>query len=276
MDADEHSAMAFSTDQLLRSSALRQPSSAALEVIRCVGTADYDRAQLTWLVRRDPALAAGVLRAAQMPVRAPRSIDDAVAVLGEQKLKRVALHVALTSLRIEALDGCGIQDFGLWRSALACAHACEWLAHRVGLEPSVLYVAGLLLDVGKVVLSPHLSESQWGSDAAPDAVETAAVGIHHAEIGALLLESWDVPDPIVSCVRYHHTPAEAPTEGRSVACAHVGAWCTQWLGRPSGFDALRHPFDEVVGTALGIDEDDLRQLALAVVRGLNSDPERAL
>jgi HD-like signal output (HDOD) protein len=34
--------------------------------------------------------------------------------------------------------------------------------------------------------------------------------MNHAEIGALLAEKWNFPETLVSIIRYHHSPQEAP------------------------------------------------------------------
>lgn len=220
-----------------------------------------------------------LLRAASVPrlsatsLHVLRRIGDPSAV---PSVSRAAIHAALDPVRVESLAGYGLGDFDFWRAALATAHAAEWLGARHGLDPTAMYVAGLLLDVGKIVLEPHLGDTLRHTDEPPTLAERTATGTDHAIVGAALLQTWGVPEPIIACVRYHHDPASATTEPIAVACAHVAAWSTQWLGHPAALGALREPLDQAVVDQLDIDEDDLRQLALAVARGLNSEPRGTL
>lgn len=268
----------YTMDQLIGASALRPPSPAALAVLRLIGSQSYDRSEISQLVRQDPKMAAEVLRAAVGGGRqAARSIDAAIARLGEQVVEKLALHSALSSMQLETLPGYGMVDYGFWHTSVATAHACEALARRRGLEPGMMYTAGLLLDIGKIPIAPTIAEDAWDGDTSGVAVERGASGFDHATLGAELLASWQIPEPIPTMVRFHHEPSAAPAPFRAeVGCAHLGSWSTQWLGEPTGHDALRYPLDERAMEQLGIDDHDLRQVALAVVRGLNTDSERAL
>lgn len=50
------------------------------------------------------------------------------------------------------------------------------------------------------------------------AIERNRAGYDHAQVGAALLDTWELPEQIVAAVRWHHDPQDAPHE-RGLALA---------------------------------------------------------
>ena len=84
-------------------------------------------------------------------------------------------------------------------------------------------------DVGKLVLYHQLpgvslrvlQAVQAGR--AQDEVEHELLGFTHAEIGALLLERWNLPASLTMPVRFHHRFDEAPEFAKEAALVHIGS-----------------------------------------------------
>jgi putative nucleotidyltransferase with HDIG domain len=129
------------------------------------------------------------------------------------------------------------------------------LVKVVGAEEAA--IAGLLHDVGKVVLTSVVPE------AAAEAVsiarsrripvweaEARLLGFHHGAVGAALLRSWGLPDAVIDAVALHHEPARSSSPLATVvyladAAAHgVGA-----VG--SGGACPQPEWDTVAAEALG-------------------------
>src|SRR5439155_18823609 len=87
---------------------------------------------------------------------------------------------------------------------------------RVG-DPDEAFTAGLLHDVGRLLLAMRFREDYWravGGAAETDAVErleTQHLAVDHAEVGGWILEAWNLPPAIVEGVAQHH--AETPRPG---------------------------------------------------------------
>jgi HD-like signal output (HDOD) protein len=48
------------------------------------------------------------------------------------------------------------------------------------------------------------------------------VGLNHAEVGALIAKKWNFPDQLVTAIRYHHEPMQAPPESRDIVfCVYL-------------------------------------------------------
>jgi putative nucleotidyltransferase with HDIG domain len=115
----------------------------------------------------------------------------------------------------QPIEGFSIEALEI-HSALVARVASELLTDRH--ESADAFTAGLLHDVGKLVLAAHQPEElasllalgrRDGRALHPTELEHAHVT--HAEIGAYLLTLWGLPNPIVDAVAHHHAPTRLLT-----------------------------------------------------------------
>jgi putative nucleotidyltransferase with HDIG domain len=78
------------------------------------------------------------------------------------------------------------------------------------------YMAGMMHDVGKLVLAVNMQEQYAAfaelvaeNPASEVEEEIKMFGASHADVGAYLLGLWGLPDPIVEAVAYHHCPRKS-------------------------------------------------------------------
>jgi putative nucleotidyltransferase with HDIG domain len=104
----------------------------------------------------------------------------------------------------------------LWKHSLTTAFACKFIADDLNADGNMLFTAGLVHDLGRVVLA-QAKGAEYGklyADALAAQVnvserENAAYGFTHADVGAALLETWKLPPLMIEAVRYHHRPKVA-------------------------------------------------------------------
>jgi len=131
----------------------------------------------------------------------------------------------------------GVDAARLWRHSITTAFNSKFVAESAGADGNLLFTAGLLHDIGKVILGQEQSPVSAVSfhaptDAASLARETADFECTHPEVGAALLERWKLPAQLAVAVRHHHDPKAARGFERIAACVTVGNLITHSQEHP--------------------------------------------
>ena len=163
----------------------------------------------------------------------PRTVSDACVVLGLEPLSRL-VYAACTQDLLEYRMTCyRYPGHGFWLHGLAVGVAARKLAIRLGpqspLGAEEAFVAGLLHDVGKILLDPLLPRT-GGPRHITIQEEMANGGRDHALISAAVTAAWSMPFSVIEAVAQHHEQIPS-AGGRLVAAADlvirhwgVGIW----------------------------------------------------
>jgi len=131
----------------------------------------------------------------------------------------------------------GVDAANLWKHSITVAFNAKFVAESAGIDGNLLFTAGLLHDLGKVILcqdkQPGVAElyRSWSNETTL-AQEEKIFGCDHAEVGAALLERWRLPAQIVVGVRHHHEPKAAQGFQRIAACVGLGDLVTYSQDHP--------------------------------------------
>jgi putative nucleotidyltransferase with HDIG domain len=142
------------------------------------------------------------------------SLKQSIVLLGYPLLQDLAISIAIYSF----YDSLSINYRSFYREL--CRHAVltgvigKALAQKY--NPSnnhLLYLTGLLHDIGKIVESRVKSEDFFflckksdQENLRLDIIEKRILGYHHGDVGAALLKSWNLPDSLIYAVKHHHEP----------------------------------------------------------------------
>lgn len=143
------------------------------------------------------------------------SLKDAVLLMGEELLIKSVITAAVNNYFNQAgASGYSLCKGGLYFHAVGVATLAETIAEKSGVSnPKFAYTAGLLHDIGKVVLDQYVADSAplfFRSIAQKDVSflesEKKLIGITHCEAGAFLAKRWNFSDRLTNVIKHHHHP----------------------------------------------------------------------
>jgi HD-like signal output (HDOD) protein len=212
--------------ELMATEQLPSAPEVAQRILVAVNRDDARVDQLAALIARDQSLAARLLRLANSAFFGMRahitSIPQAVTLLGFGRVRDIVLGLSIWNV-FEARDPAGRRyRRSMWIHSALVAAAAKTLAEQIGADGGTAFAAGLLHDVGKLVLGLRLGGTYWAllDDAAEHgqraaAVEHEGLGCHHGTVGGWLLQLWQLPQTLVEPVALHEAPF-APEFGLDV------------------------------------------------------------
>jgi diguanylate cyclase (GGDEF)-like protein/putative nucleotidyltransferase with HDIG domain len=222
-------------------------------------------------IEQDEALTTNLLRLANSAWLASRftatSVRQAVMLIGRSELSRVAL-AAQTYSYLEQLPGHGRVSRGqLHLHAVTVASQAAAIASNRGCDVDTCYMAGLLHDLGKLVMPLVFGVDPVAAIALDHATGSARarrereeLGADHAEIGALLARRSHVDEEVVTAIALHHGGSS-----EALVSPTPEAACVQLANILSGILAGDDPDQELLELALArldLRPDSLDELAM--------------
>jgi putative nucleotidyltransferase with HDIG domain len=221
------------------------------------------------VIAKDQSLTAKVLKLVNSAFFALSSrvstIHHAAVILGMDALRNMALAVCT----YDSLAGAHASPYfsrrAFWKHAAAVGILAKHLAVAAKYsKPDEAFVAGLLHDIGKVILDRYF-DAEFGralglahTKELPLAqCELEVLGFDHALAGAELARNWNFPPQLVAAIEHHHEPAAGDALGALVAVADVMA--KAWKLGNSG-DSILQTIGPVVWAQVPLDEDRLREI----------------
>ncbi|MBU8920896.1 MAG: HDOD domain-containing protein [Bacteroidales bacterium] len=248
---------------------------AATRLISTVSNPDHALGDVIRIVENDSTITAYVLKVANSAFSAQReyvsSVKDAILLLGENMVISAALRVCASGLFGKSLDGYEADSWSMWKHSMGTAVAAKYINAFIkdGDYSDVVYTAGIMHDIGKVVISDFLSgkpgeiklilEESGQKDFLYG--EREVLGTDHCEVGGLLGEKWNFPESIISVLRYHHHPAESPEQWKPlVHIVQLADAVAMMCGASTGNDCLQYEIDKGHMNYLDISEQDMEKI----------------
>lgn len=239
---------------------------------------DIDVHLLAAKITLDQALTAKTLRLANSSFYGMQSqvtsIQQAITVLGFNSIRTLVTACSVTG---SFMPGPGNRfDFqAFWRHAIGTAVAARALAPHLGHNPDTAFTAGLLHDIGALVLAtsfPQLYQDavayRGSHDCATRDAERAVFGLDHALVGRTLAAYWKFPPAIQQAVASHHDdayPLEVDNGGGKASLAltvHMANLVAHALDLSGVDDELAPPLSQQAWAALALSDATM----LAVLR----------
>ncbi len=189
----------------------------ARRVLEVAGNPDAEIGEIVKIIQYDQGVTADCLRICNSSYFGLKekvdSVHRAVVLLGAKTLiKTVIMESCKTAVYSEAQTGYGLRPGELWRHSVSCALISQLLANKMGQKDlHELFTASLLHDIGKLVIDSFIAdnfqamfslmrEDGFGYVAA----EKEYFGIDHAELGGIIVKTWNFPQSLIEAIQNHH------------------------------------------------------------------------
>jgi putative nucleotidyltransferase with HDIG domain len=199
-------------------------------------------AQVAAVLSEDPAMSVKVLKLTNSAFyglsREVDSVKQAVVIVGLEAIKNLVLSAAVLDMfKGKLVDGEYHERF--WRHSLATAVCASVLARRLKsrgvVDPDSAFSAGLLHDIGKMVIACFLPEEyalfkreRQTNRSAPDyEIEEQVLGCNHAQIGGYLAAQWKLPARLGEAITFHHHPQLNDREDPLVYLVYIADYLAQ-------------------------------------------------
>jgi len=179
------------------------------------------------ILAEDPAMSVKVLKLTNSAFyglnREIDSVKQAIVIVGIDAIKNLVLSASV----LDMFKGKNIdQEYNesYWRHSLATAFCSRLLAKKEKkggiVDPDAAFSAGLLHDVGKMVISCFLpkeyekfkNERETDQKSLDYEVEDRTLGFNHAQIGGFLSVQWKIPHKLTNAIIHHHYPQACDEE----------------------------------------------------------------
>ena len=191
-------------------------------IMDALASPDSSLEQIGTIIASDPSMTAKILQLVNSAffgiARRISNPIEAVQFLGVGRVRSLVLSLHVFS----CFEQSKMKNFSIervWKHSLATGLVAQKIARLQKADRAFTdeaYVAGMLHDIGKVMLAaslPDLYEEAVNLSVAEKIplveAERETFGVNHAQVGAYLLGLWGLPITIVEAVAFHHDPQQS-------------------------------------------------------------------
>lgn len=253
----------------------------AIKLICLIDNRNTSFSDLANLISSEPALDAKVLSHIKSysfsPYQEIQSIKQAIKLLGYATVKQIALNQLIYNKLIFHKENFQFGQLFFWQHCLYVATLGRSIAvHLDHDNPDLIYSAGLLHDIGKLILetysdrrySDFIQNCKQNNIQATIKTEYDFFGLNHTEMGFIYSQKWHLPDPISACIYYHHNlPDDASPfakNNQDIATISLADYIAYIQGMGSTYAEQQLDLQPEVIKLLKIDNGSLKRILNAV------------
>lgn len=197
----------------------------ANKVLELLGDPNVNYNKLGEAISSDPAVSARLLKVANSAFysmkRQIKTIDHAIAVVGEKTLRSLVLAASLEGMS----KSYGLLEKLLWEDAMGCAIASRIIARKFSsADPEEAFLAGLFRHLGKIVMNysepdlyRKLVEAAYVEEISTSEIEARFFPYAHEVVGAAVLNKWNFNRSLVMTALHHKDLDISPDEEEDAA-----------------------------------------------------------
>jgi len=176
------------------------------------------------LISTDQAFSVKVLKLANSAYfgysRQISTIPQAIVILGTSSIKNIAMGISVFSTMNDKDSVLKDELEQMAKYSLNVAVYARLIATHYGYpQPDEVFAAGLLHDLGRIIVMKYLPEEYaqilvlvLNEEQAVYDAETQVIDISHMDLGAYLASYWNFPERMIHVIKYHHDPFDVPEE----------------------------------------------------------------
>jgi HD-like signal output (HDOD) protein len=246
---------------------------------------DYSLEDLVDLVEQEPAVTANLLKTCNsaylgLPVKVD-SVQQAVTMLGLQKVVDLVIAQNLSANLMKAQKGYQLEKGELWKQSVASAMLTRSLAERRDLYAlPAIYTAALLKDIGKAVLHEYVANKWHLLQKSLETkgysfidAESESLGMDHAKLGGIIAKEWNFSEHMVYMIENHHLTNPEARNDPATATLYLADMVAMLVGTCTGVDRLAYSVYEDIFDDFFIAKDELKALMLTY-EGFLADAQR--
>jgi putative nucleotidyltransferase with HDIG domain len=257
------------------------------EILKLAKSDESSSDDLADKIQLDTGLLATVLKLANSSyygfARKTDSLTEAVTRLGMEEVANLVMSAQVFQSLGGFEDGeTGLDMKAFWQHSVGTAFISRAVAKKLQTEVDAAFLAGMLHDLGKIVLD-HFFGEYYGA-----AVEMAAegeisifeaerevMGTTHAEVGGQLATDWNFSKNFLNTILHHHNPRLARRHNRLVCVVHLGNALCRELKYGSSGDDLEPKIDESVLDRFNLGDRGMQLLRESAAEDLEKAVEDA-
>lgn len=252
----------FTLDQVLeRADALPALPQIVTRILNMLGDDAANIEALSTHIVSDPAVVARILAAANAGAQSASgrvsSMRQAIILLGVGRVRDITLATAIIE-RFRAAPPFDAQQ--LWLHSVGVAVCAQEVARNAELDVDAAYTAGLLHDVGQLLLFAVDPQAYAGvlrmrTERDIDIVdaEREYLGVDHAQVGGALARLWKLPDAVADAIAAHHASDEIEPENELADAVHVAEVLSHALDLGGGGETRVPHLSDLPCARMGID-----------------------
>ena len=188
--------------------------------------------ELSEVISKDQGLVTKVLTVANSPFygipRRVSTIEFAIVILGFNHIKNIVIALSMMEA-FKSVTGKKFQQKEYWMHSVITGFLAKRLADDLGYAFSgEAFTSGLLHDLGLPLIYKLFQEEfekivgeAKNGDSTYQELELKYFGATHGEIGAFLIDKWNLPESLSEAVRFHHSPDRENVYRELTAIVHL-------------------------------------------------------
>ncbi len=246
------------------------------QIQKVINDPNVSAGQISRILAEDPAMSVKVLKLTNSAfyglAREIDSVKQAVVIVGLEAVRNLVLSASVLDMFKQQDSDPEFQE-EFWRHSLAVAVCGRLLARKVRsrgmIDPDGAFSAGLLHDVGKIILCCFLpdeyakfsAERKNDEEAPTFEIEDRVLGYNHCQVGAILGGQWKLPSRLIQAISFHHHPQLGEPDDPTAYLIHIADYLVKKTFSEREDECSNDKLSQGVSDYMEVSEEQLDEYA---------------